>query len=382
MKNYSDVEKADADKLKEIEGDLFHDKSKWDKILEDLNLIYDNIPPNYVNSFKEDGKLYYKFWGFPEFNSFIKTEETERDVVWLENAYSKCCYFLSIIHIERGNFEVAFQILKRGLELEPDSPVLLSEMGLLFTSIGTSSGDKDYFKESVVYFDKAFKSRPFNSSTQKARALRGIGYALIELQEYERAKSVYEASLTWEHSEIAVEELKVIDDFLSNPNIKITSQGSNFNEDAKFHTLEYFEATLKKLPQKLQDNLPNQYVYIWTKATRLLGLEPEIYRQEDFFKFPLKEWNDKIIMSGVNQIVHYLKGIDETHPLEMSDQIDATNLIRTFHFEPLQTINIDSTILKIHFKHSVSNDKTTLFFKVPTSIEQNTSSKKKKWKFW
>lgn len=76
------------------------------------------------------------------YSHYINVAGENKDVVWLGNAYPKCCYFLAIICIERGDFTAASEFLQKGIELEPDNPKLLSEMGLLLGEIGTNTGDK------------------------------------------------------------------------------------------------------------------------------------------------------------------------------------------------------------------------------------------------
>ena len=133
-----------------------------------------------------------------------------------------------------ANSRKALKTLLKGIELEPDNPRLLNEMGLLLTQIGQSSNDKDFFYQSIKYYENAFHSRPFNTNAQKARSLRGIGFNLMELNDYESAKKLYEASLTWEESSNARNEIKIIEEKTANPNSIVHPGLSNFN-DADFN---------------------------------------------------------------------------------------------------------------------------------------------------
>ena len=201
MKNYSTTEETDAQYINTVNRSKLHEKNTWDKIFNDLSSIYNHIPSvGYENSFEENGKYYYKFWSQEEFLSYCdyaKQINHNRDIVWIQNAYPRCCYFLAVISIERGDFEAAAKFLRAGVELEPDNPMLLSETGLLLGSIGANTGDKTFFNQAIDCYEKAFNSRPFNTNSQKALALRGIGFILIELKEFENAKKFYEESLTW-----------------------------------------------------------------------------------------------------------------------------------------------------------------------------------------
>jgi tetratricopeptide (TPR) repeat protein len=386
MRNYSEIEKLDAQRVNEINSRLLKEKNNWDNIFEELNGIYNNIPSlGYLNCFEEDGKYYYKFWDQEEFISFchhLNERNTNKDVVWIENAYPKCCYYLAIISIERGDFKLATTYLKKGIELEPDNPRLLSEMGLLLGEIGTNSGNKDFYNNAIYFYDKAFNSRPFNTDGQKARALRGIGYVLIELGDYNKAKELYEASLTWEESDNARSELQIIASQQNKNDTKVFRSGSNFSDAQSIHSFKYFDESKQKLPKILQDKIPNEYLYIWSKASLMLSQGFTEYRENDFFKYPLIEWDEAEMTMCINQIVHYLKGFDPAHYIETNTIENAINLLLTFHFKIITSKQItnknNEKIRSISFKHKVDKAKITLFFKA----NQVEVKKKKWWNLW
>ncbi|HMN33771.1 MAG: hypothetical protein IT215_07425 [Chitinophagaceae bacterium] len=233
-----------------------------------------------------------------------------------------------------------------------------------------------------MYFDKAFDSRTFNTASQKARALRGIGYACIELQEYERAKEVYETSLIWEDSDIARNELKVISKKLEAQDIVIVRGSSNVYEEKRTYSSKYLAETINKLPNELKEKIPSKFIYIWSKASSLLIQGANEYRKNDYFNFPLIDWDENSIIQGVNQIVHFLKGFNENHFLEMDNIEDATNLLLTFHFETTNIKDIindnQQNLKEITFKHKVDGDEIILFIK----LSENAIKKIKWWKIW
>lgn len=290
MRNYSDIERIDAQRINEIDSRILKEKNNWDYIFKELNDVFANIPSvGYLNYFEEDGKYYYKFWDQEEFLSYchhLKENDSNKDVIWIGNAYPKCCYYLAIICIERGDFKSATTFLEKGIELEPDNPQLLSEMGLLLGEIGTNSGNRDFYNKAIHFYDKAYNSRPFNTDGQKARALRGIGFVLIELGEYDKAKELYEASLTWEESDNARTELQIISEQQIKSDSKVFRAGSNFSDAQSIHSFKYFDESKQKLPTILQNKIPNKYVYIWSKASLLLSQGFSVYRENDFFKYP------------------------------------------------------------------------------------------------
>jgi tetratricopeptide (TPR) repeat protein len=382
MRNYSDIERLDAHRINEIDSRILNEKNNWDNIFEELKGIYDNLPSlGYLNCFEEDGKYYYKFWDQEEFVSYcqhLNESNSKKDVVWIGNAYPKCCYYLAIICIERGDFKSATTFLEKGIELEPDNPRLLSEMGLLLGEIGTNTGNKDFYNKAIYYYDRANNSRQFNTDGQKARALRGIGFILIELGENNKAKELYEASLSWEESDNARSELKIIAELQNKNDSKVFRSGSNFNDTQSIHSFEYFDESKQKLPKILQDKIPNKYVYIWSKSSLLLSRGFSEYRANDFFKYPLVEWDESEMTICANQIVHYLKGFDTNHYIDTSNIENAINLLLTFHFEKTSIKQItnksNEKILSISFQHKVDKDEITLFFR-----SNKLELKKKKW---
>ncbi len=378
---YSETEKLDAKRIVEIDKSMQSSNINWDKTYNDLLIIYDHIPvEGYLNSFEKDGKLYYKFWDYDEFMSYCNTlKGKDIELIWIGNAYPRCCYMLAIICIERGEFEDALRFLYKGLELEPDHPLLMSEMGLLFGQIGSSTSDKELFHNAITCYENAYKSRPFNTDSQKARALRGTGYILIELGEFELAKAFYESSLTFDESELARNELDVIKKHLSGASGKIYRTGSNLIETKKVPSFEFYAEIKNMLPQKLQDCIPDKYYLIWSEASVLLCQECGEYPGSDLSGYTPAEWDDLSIIEILDQIVYYLKGITPDHYIETDSIESAQILLLTFDFE-LNEINPiknrkKEVIQEIMFKHKVDNEEIKLYFSI------TDGPKKKWWKF-
>jgi tetratricopeptide (TPR) repeat protein len=368
MRNYPEAERISAERLVQINDLLFQEKTNWDNILVELENIFSKIPLSYNNSFVEDGITYIKLWDSEEFTSYLELKRPQNKIYWLLNAFPKCCYLLSIIYIERGEFEKALKTLLKGIELEPDNPRLLNEMGLLLTQIGQSSKDKDFFYQSIKYYENAFDSRPFNTNAQKARSLRGIGFNLMELNDYESAKKLYEASLTWEESSNARNEIRIIEEKTANPNSIVLPGLSNFNDADSGYSYEFFYEQQNKLPLNVRERIPNKYAYIWSKAAMLRAKGAANFRKDDFFHYPLEEWNSEQIESGTTQIVQYLKGVTSEHYIALNTLEDVKNLLMTFHFSLLKHttfVNSNGEILiRGEFKHIVDDGEIILFFKI------------------
>lgn len=366
MKKYNAIEINAANKVLDIQYKLFNENPDWDSIIVELQNILANVPNDYFNSFSEKGLEYVKFWDESEYNQYVAVEK--KRVIWLQNAYPLAYYLLAVIQIERGLFDDAYITLNKGIELEPDNPTLLSELGLLFSSIASVTQDEKHIRTSSSYFEKAFDSRAYNTNSQKARSLRGIGYNLIELNDYDGAKKIYEASLTWEDSKIAKEELKVINDKLSDKSINVSTAGSNLNSGENTYTFKYFTEQENKLPKEIKEKMPNKYVYIWSKASLFLFNGEDNFRKDDYFHYPLTEWDSNQLKSGVTQIVHFLKGIDSNYYISLESLVDIKNLLLTFHFSIVEKKEIRNNkkenILQVKFKHIMDEDTITLFFKL------------------
>ncbi len=368
MELYSEQEKKDAASITEINKTMLKEKSRWDDIFDELKVIYSRIPYYYLNDFQQDGKLYYKFWDKEEYINRCKQETEEQEIIWIENAYPRCCYYLTIISIERGEFDAAAKFLEKGIDLELDNPLLLSELGLLFCNLGAAHGNTDFYDKALGCYNQAFNSRPYNTHTQKALALRGIGFVLIELEKFEEAKKIYEASLTWEESDNARCQLKIIDQQLNNVHMKIFGAVSNLNKAKDIGSIAYLFESLNKLPKALQEKFPKKYVYIWSKACSLLRKGGAEYRKNDFFHYPLPEWNESEMTQCLNQIVHFLKGFEKSHYLEADNLRSALNLLLTFHFEAVAKNQINSNknqkLLEIRFRHKVDSSEIVLYFAI------------------
>lgn len=375
MKYHSNLEIKTANRINELENLLFSEEADWEQATSELELIFSQIPTDYKNSFEDNGTLYIKFWDQEEFLNYVKVEEPKVNVDWIYNAYPRCCYVLSIIQIERGELDKAYQTLNKGLELEKDNPNLLNEMGLLLGKYAQISQEKKYLQQAIEYYREAFDSRSYNTASQKARSLRGVGFMLMDLNDLDNAEEYYKASLTWEESELAHDELKIIKKLKETEDINLHSAGSNLDKVEEINSYEYFEEQEKKLPKKLQDKIPNKYIYIWTKASNYYVMNPDEYRKEDYFHYPLEEWNLKQIQSGVVQIVDYIKGISTDHYIALDSIEDVENLLLTFHFLPIHKNILDSNVnhllLEIEFQHKVDKDKITLYFQILVKSDKN-----------
>ena len=367
LSHYSKLEAETAEELRNLKKNIFESQSNWDNVEKKLAAIISQAPDDYRYSFNEDSITYIKFWDSDEYSKYIEVMQPNNKIVGLQSAYPYACYLMAVIQIERNNFNQAAEALKIGLKLEPKNPYLLNEMGLLFCQMGHQQHDTTLLKQAFNVYYTAIESRPYNTKSNVAASMRGIGYTLIELGDYETAKQFYEESLIYEENKVAHNELAIIENKLKANNTNIHNAGSNLKNTYDINSYEYLTAQKKKLPQEIQDIIPSKYIYIRSKAALFLSSNIDEYRENDYFKYPLKEWDIEQLISGSEQIVHFFKGVSEKYYLSLNSLEDAKNLLLTFHYSMTKNKTFKSTdresITEAIFKHKMDDSQITLYFK-------------------
>jgi tetratricopeptide (TPR) repeat protein len=166
-------------------------------------------PGNYVHEFEADGKLHIKFWELTEFLAYVARmksgEIPERDLVWLGNAYPRAYYYLGYLEIEDRNFQAALRYLDQGLLLDPACARLKCEKAQALIRTGRQ-------REALQAYDEVLANAGGRlASSERALALRGRGYVLIDLDRLDEAEAVFQESLKFEpDSKVARDELAYI----------------------------------------------------------------------------------------------------------------------------------------------------------------------------
>lgn len=147
-------------------------------------------------------------------------------------------------------------------------------------------------------------------------------------------------------------------------NIKINQSKSTMEKSEIEYSNEYFIEKESMLPKSIKEKISERYVYLWSKAAIYLSSGTESYRKEDYFKYPLKEWDIEQIDAGVIQIVRFLKGISPDYFIELNNIINVEELMLTFHFVKRSENKLGQNIFAITFEHRIIKDEITLFFKL------------------
>ncbi len=201
----TDIENNDAEKFRNaLRAMAQNDFSRARCLLQEVVL---NTPENYIYSYEEGDTLFVRFWTEDEFMHFVVRpdgQRMKREVSWIPAIYPPAYYYLAHIDNEEGKYESAIAHLETCLKLEPDQPACFCEMAVAYSGMGDH-------EKALSFYDKGIQARPHITSKDRARALRGKGFALIDLGELDLAKKSLLESLRYEpNSEIALNELMLI----------------------------------------------------------------------------------------------------------------------------------------------------------------------------
>ena len=126
---------------------------------------------------------------------------------------------------------------------------------------------------------------------------------------------------------------------------------------------------LEELELSHMEGIPT-WAYISTKAARFLAVGAEIYQKQDYFHYPLPEWNIKKLIIGCEQIIYNCAGLPspETCFINLSET-EVIYLFELFHFSNTGEIQYkDNSIAEMNFIHKMDKRKYSAYYK----IEVNT----------
>ncbi len=166
-----------------------------------------NTPADYRHSLEDGEGISIKFWdmgAFLHFVSFMKSEGTEKNIVWIKNAYPRAYYFLGFSCVAQKDCERAIEYLDKGAALEPGNPNFATEKAQALVQLGRK-------QEALVLFEQVSEIGPYINAHNLAVAQRGRGFVLIELGKLDEAEKAFRYSLELEPgNELAQGELEYI----------------------------------------------------------------------------------------------------------------------------------------------------------------------------
>jgi hypothetical protein len=129
----------------------------------------------------------------------------------------------------------------------------------------------------------------------------------------------------------------------------------------------YMEKVHQKEFGVVRIKYPDEYINIYTKAGILLAYGPYIYSKRDFFNLPMDNWATDELICCAEQVVHRLRGVLPSHPIEVNSRQTARHFMDTFHYKTnegkIKPTNIEG-VLSYTGKHVILDSKLQLFFRI------------------
>ncbi|HUQ95246.1 MAG TPA: tetratricopeptide repeat protein [Bryobacteraceae bacterium] len=165
------------------------------------------IPRQWTSIAKEKGRDVIHAWTSDEFVAFRDFRERAGDfdpIAWLGGSYSHGYYLLAWMANERHDHRAALELLEVALRFEPDHPDVLCLKAFFLRQM-------DCVEDAVATYRQALTMRPWATKTQQARAWRGLGGCLIDLERMDEAEAALQQSLSFApDSPMACSELDFI----------------------------------------------------------------------------------------------------------------------------------------------------------------------------
>jgi tetratricopeptide (TPR) repeat protein len=181
------------------------DFAKAKKIL--LSYV-ESIPANWQPRFVENGRQKIHYWdeNTQKFCQKIDQEKSGMTVdAIMGESYSKAYFLLGFMAVEEKKYELANSYLDKALILEPDHPGLISEKAAILLN-------QQDFKLKESLYRRVLDSKHCMADEERARAYRGLGVVLIDLQQLDEAEHALYESLKYEGNHpLAINELNYID---------------------------------------------------------------------------------------------------------------------------------------------------------------------------
>ena len=152
-----------------------------------LEAAIHDMPTGWTSRREDDRSLTIAFWNQEEFLAHshreIELKRLTKSIFWVDGSYSRAWYQLAVVASKEGRFENAIFCIDCGVELEPDHPELWNEKGYLL-------GRLKRHQEAFDCYARAASVRDWAPPSQIARALRGQGVQLVDLDRLDSGRRV------------------------------------------------------------------------------------------------------------------------------------------------------------------------------------------------
>lgn len=129
------------------------------------------------------------FWNQEEFFAYFHgSPKPTRSTSWVPGSYFRAWLQLAEMACDDHNFALALEYISYGVDLESDHPDLWNFRGYVL-------GKMKHFEESLAAYEHAATCRSWAPASQVARALRGQGLRLVDLNRLDEAETALRRSL-------------------------------------------------------------------------------------------------------------------------------------------------------------------------------------------
>jgi len=161
-----------------------------DKVEDAVENYIDPIISYYENEYKNSPKDVYCARDKTEMMAYLMTAAAaKRSAVVLSNTWADALFYKAYALVDFRKFDEAKDFLGKALKLSPYNSSYLSELGHIYQIEKNWEKSMEIFKNAVKYAEE-FTPEPIKEA-ELTRALRGIGYTLIELGKLDEAEKIY-----------------------------------------------------------------------------------------------------------------------------------------------------------------------------------------------
>jgi tetratricopeptide (TPR) repeat protein len=152
----------------------------------------------------DPGLKQFTFHTQAEFEEFSKSSAVKFE--WIDFGYAQCLKMQAYLAAERRDFPAALAFLQSVDAVAPISADSALEVGYVLNQSGKPEAGLIVYRRAHALAEKYPSQRPY-----RAAALRGIGYALIDLKRLDEAERAFQESLKIEPgNKVALNELAYI----------------------------------------------------------------------------------------------------------------------------------------------------------------------------
>jgi hypothetical protein len=140
---------------------------------------------------------------------------------------------------------------------------------------------------------------------------------------------------------------------------------NDLNESKSHQDIKYLFSRASLLNFEEDYDIPDKYIYLWTKAGFLLTKGVFTYALGDAFWLPLETMNIKALKNNSYEIVHNIAGVHAKYPLIVENQKELIDLFLIYHFKIISKKLLDckDAVFKIQLEHIVTAEKLDFFYK-------------------